>query len=907
MSTSGVRTRFVDLLVRGGGRVTEAELRALIDYARDRGITSGEAKALLQPASYLRTSSALRTRGIGLDAVRLDEGAWAAAEALGEELGISPLFPELPNARPGGAPQPSPGGGKSLGPIATWKLQTSGATVTFTTEAEGKTYPAVVLASPSWKDPEPARDLIAEHGAALGQVTSLAQLAAFARDVVARERAYFEAGGITVRYENERYSIQDARRHGFFEALAAAAARLALPAAERPRVPAVLAAEKERLLCDRDYEMETGSHTNYWPYWRNYRGAIEKLLRQTAPGTDEYLTIKNRLEDIYNRKTVFAYNRQIDEKNIEVTLGGALVYRPPYSPGSGHRASLAQGSDPTAPSYEVLSVAATGLPAGLEKHAGAQVYRDTDAARTLRLDPGGAKLSAGLDRHVQARKVSARDLGLRPFTTGESPRAGIAWDWHHNLEDFQWERHPNIDVAAIEIGWWGHCHNESPLNAMGIDPKRGVTLYRAARGIPAAQAVQTFTADDVWDLFGALTSDHELGYVVRGRLGDHAAEDVEQLKWAGNRNEGGHWFGLVVASPSIQPVYVDAEVTELWHKSDPTKKYDRPEERFRRDLPNADGTFDPNPDWIESSSRDDDEITIDCLGRRMTFTSKYITFGPSGDRVQVQGSVELDPTKDEWVKIGDEIAPSGPRGGKLIEHWYNAKQARYRRAQFDVGADGRRHETYRSDELPVTRAIAAQETTYDSVIDIHDLVTKNMGLPFTFDTSSGLAVWNYPVSRVRIDRTQEAQRTEGGKAYSYTSYHLRYTTMGGPAGEARYIIKRDERGNALRATALDPMPDFAYRNEHWVCAPVTTDQRGEVAQDWWALQAGYLTDPQRQRIVPDLWRRQAAICYASLAAPGGGNMVYAFEAEGGEISVFPDDASFKAAVDADRRRGSNVP
>src|SRR5262245_19693427 len=92
MSTYGVRTRFVDLLVRDEGRVSRAAFTELVAYARERGITAGEAKALLQPAAYLRTSRVLKSHGIGLDDVRLDDDAWTAAAALGQELGIASLF-----------------------------------------------------------------------------------------------------------------------------------------------------------------------------------------------------------------------------------------------------------------------------------------------------------------------------------------------------------------------------------------------------------------------------------------------------------------------------------------------------------------------------------------------------------------------------------------------------------------------------------------------------------------------------------------------------------------------------------------------------------------------------------------------------------------------------------------------
>ncbi len=900
MSTYGVRTRFVDMLVRGGGLVSEAAFTELVAYARERRITSGEAKALLQPADYLRTSRVLKQNGIRIEDVRLDDGAWAVAQALGQELGVAELFPELPNVRPrpapgpGPAPGPVPAGGQSLGTMASWRIETSAAVLTFVTTVGDRVNPALVLSNPAWKDPEPARDLIADHRSALDRVDRLAELVAFVRDVVAGERAYFEADGVATKYRTERYSIQDARRHAFFEALATAAERLRLPAGERARVAAVLDAEKERLLCDRDYEMETGSHKNYWPYWTNYRGAIEKMLKQTAPETDEYFAIKNRLEHIYDHKTVFGFQRQIDEKDLEESIGGALVHRLPYGSGDGHRVSLAPGSYPTAPIYELLSIAPRGLPAELAKHAGAAVYRDTDAAGTLRFDPGGAQVPAALVRHVQARKVAAEELGLRPLAAGEATRARLPGDWNRN---------GGIEVAPIEIGWWGHCHNEAPLNAMGVDPQRGVTMYRAARGVPEAHAVQTFTTEDVWDLFGAFTADHEGGYAVSSSFGMRQTQ-VEVTKFVGSRHDGGHWFLLELDRQGARRVRVDAEVTELWHKSDPTKKYDKPAERFRRDLPNADGTFDPNPDWIAAEATDEDEITIDCLGRRLAFISTYVTFDTSGHRYQHKETIELNPTRDAWVKIADEILSAAQRGGKLAEHWYNPKQARYRRVLVDVAADGARRETARDEPVAVARAMSRQETAYDSVVDIHDFVTKNMGLPFTFDTSSGLAVWNYPVNRVRIDRVGDAERTEGGKRYGYTSYRLQFVTMGGPTGDARYIVKRDEQGNAVRALALDPMPDFAYRNEHWICAPVTPDTRGNTALNVQALEAGYLTDKQRQRLVTDLWRRQAAICYASLAAPGGGDTVYAFEKADGEILIFPDEAAFQAAIDADRRGSS---
>ena len=51
MSVAGVRRRFVNLLAEGRGVVTEAGFRALVDYARERGVTPGERSALLAPGA----------------------------------------------------------------------------------------------------------------------------------------------------------------------------------------------------------------------------------------------------------------------------------------------------------------------------------------------------------------------------------------------------------------------------------------------------------------------------------------------------------------------------------------------------------------------------------------------------------------------------------------------------------------------------------------------------------------------------------------------------------------------------------------------------------------------------------------------------------------------------------------
>jgi hypothetical protein len=293
---------------------------------------------------------------------------------------------------------------------------------------------------------------------------------------------------------------------------------------------------------------------------------------------------------------------------------------------------MAKGSYPTAPVYELLAL-----------RDGTRVYRDGDAL--YRDAAPRVKLTDAEAAEVKARPAPAEELGLRPLREGEPARAGVSYDWN---------RDGGVDITTIDIGWWGHCHNEAPLNAMAVDPKRGVDYYRADPAVPAAAALQHFSAEDIWDVAGALAADHEGGYLARDTMRWRPVE-LERTKFVGSRNDGGHWIELDVARQGARRVRIDAEVTELWHKSDPTKVYPDPAARFRRDLPDEQGGFVPNPDWLSSESGDDDEITVDGLGRKVTVRTTFITFDAKGDRYQAKETVRLDPGVDAFVKLADEI------------------------------------------------------------------------------------------------------------------------------------------------------------------------------------------------------------------------------------------------------------
>jgi len=323
--------------------------------------------------------------------------------------------------------------------------------------------------------------------------------------------------------------------------------------------------------------------------------------------------------------------------------------------------------------------------------------------------------------------------------------------------------------------------------------------------------------------------------------------------------------------------------------------------RFRRDIENPDGTFSPNPDWVNASGSDDQTIAVDAAKRRMTVKSKYITFDKSGDRVEQEDQLVLDPSKDAFVKLADEITDRyADGGGKLTEHWYNPKTGQYQAVIQDLRAADKfqKKELSRAQPVPCKEVTAMQETTYDSVMQIHDFVTADMGLPFTFDTASGMAVWNYPVSEMRIDLVTRVEKSEAGKNFTYSTYRMKYDTMGGPSGDVKYIIKRDETGRMVRAVALDPMPDFAFRHERWVCAPICLDNTGGQAYNVRGLDAGYLTDKARSKLEPALWQRQATILFAALSDKTAAAGAFVYEDEKGQLLSFANQADYDAAVNA---------
>ena len=242
----------------------------------------------------------------------------------------------------------------------------------------------------------------------------------------------------------------------------------------------------------------------------------------------------------------------------------------------------------------------------------------------------------------------------------------------------------------------------------------------------------------------------------------------------------------------------------------------------------------------------------------------------------------------------------------MLEHYFNAKTGQYKSTTVSYTKENefKAEQVSTTEPVAVTSTNHVTETQYDSAEAVYDYFMDNPGLPKTYDTTSGKAVWNYPIYREKLDVVKEVTKDEDGSAYTYRTFRLAYESMGGPNKTQSFILKYDESGAVVDSCALDPMPDFAYRNDHWVAAPITTDSRGRTAFNVMALNKGYLIR-QGGNSIDDietaLWKTEAALLYASLTEATPKDHAYILETADGTFLSFENKTDFDKAVAAHKK------
>ena len=341
---------------------------------------------------------------------------------------------------------------------------------------------------------------------------------------------------------------------------------------------------EEDLIVGRRYPMQTGEHTNYWPYWNNYLAPLRKLLAQTPVGSEAFLLVKNRIEDILNHKTVLT-GTAMSTNRTSVSISGALVQRRTYGRGPGQRVSLASGSRPQRPIYEVLNLAVTGLPAEHQSLSGLPVVRYPDGS--LRFDwqgPGvlpvrwGKPLPPALANYLTAQRVPAAELGVRGSSLAR--RRGPASRWtgtRTGASSYRPSRSAGGGTATTKLRSMPWASIRSAVSRC-IGPS-AVTICRArAMARRGNDRCGRDGHGGAADLFGrravGCRGCADLG--SRGRLCDSrqpAQQDDAGRRDAVCRQSQQRW-SLAADRAERRPssrIRVDAEVKQLWHKSDASK------------------------------------------------------------------------------------------------------------------------------------------------------------------------------------------------------------------------------------------------------------------------------------------------------------------------------------------------
>ena len=340
MSTRGVETRFVNVVrdaLENDGVVNEEAMKGLVDYAKRGYFTNGEKRALMQPGGYLSA----KFSEAELARLKLSPEAFEILKALGEESGMD-VLPRLASLIPTGDTNiPTPDApeatalreayaaaiarGKDLGDFTDWSVKTGGSDVKFHTEAIGKKWPALVLDTITFTDPAP-KAIVSERQEAWKGISNLGEFQAFIDAVVKEEDAFLKAEGVDASNINETFGIRNERRQALVREMLDGLRDTGLSVEDRTNAKGLITGMSIKLVANQDYDMKVGSHTNYWPYWNNYAEPLEKMLAQEVEGSDAYKQIKNRLEDIYRRKS--STGRSINERDFEKSSGYTVVYSP---------------------------------------------------------------------------------------------------------------------------------------------------------------------------------------------------------------------------------------------------------------------------------------------------------------------------------------------------------------------------------------------------------------------------------------------------------------------------------------------------------------------------------------------------------------------------------------------------
>jgi hypothetical protein len=419
--------------------------------------------------------------------------------------------------------------------------------------------------------------------------------------------------------------------------------------------------------------------------------------------------------------------------------------------------------------------------------------------------------------------------------------------------------------------------------------------------VEIAKALRMYSSSDSWDIAGALVADHE-GSPAWKTTDTDAPVTLDSSTFVGTRNSGFHQLRLTLADG--QSVEINAEVKSL---VDGAGNVQEPEAIYRANVENEAGSFGKNPLYVKTNPDETNEITVDVVHCAMALEATSLTLDAEGAPLERKSIVEINPDADRFIKVNEELSKFHGEGlgGEVTAHYYNAARRQYRSVVQDVtpGNGFKGEEISRTDLVEVTALHHTADSDYQSVKEIYSSFMDNPGTSWVYDTGSGQAVWNYAVNREKLELLDEVSQSEEGEDYTYRTFNLGYSTVGGPAKSHRFIMKFNSRGRVVDTCALDPMPDFAFHQNRIEAAPISTSLWGAPVYNVNALKKGYLFregETELEGVETALWQRQAAVLFASLTDKTAPDQAFVFEKTDGGLVSFDTEDSFQEAIDANK-------
>jgi|GEM_PF-6926503 hypothetical protein len=581
-------------------------------------------------------------------------------------------------------------------------------------------------------------------------------------------------------------------------------------------------------------EIGHGVAADYHPYSSPYSGGFEVLSGLTKNGVE-----KNAFENLatyVTRKKTTRAGSEIKEWDIERSIGLRVALRTTkesVSPKSGTENNYN-------PQYVVIRLKTEGLPSELSGYAGKAVYK---IGTEIYLDGTATRLPASATAHLRETPVAAKLLTLREFKPGEKKRSMMKFDWMGD---------GTIAETAINTGWWGHCHIEAPLAALGVEAKSRVTLFRESAGKEVT--VGKTAANDL--LFGLFDTSAMYDMTRRG-MGK-----IDQTAFVGQRNdsrEGG--FGDYLSfkgSGRSQPFRV--KIKEVYKRGNSTET-ESLTYAFQERIPGTDANGRPtlvdNPEFLGRDARNRDLHRIGG-DRKVVAEVKYLDFRlesetAAGLTKERRQWTTIDPASQERVFVGSEINRRGTHP-KVTKFYYNPRrraieslswewkrhEGRYQKVllngveageplpgeDFDNLSGRPRFATVRANVtgLELSREVR-KESAHEITAFIGDTIRNKAGA--VMETSPGGPVWNFPLTEaskhgVNVGTT-ESLFSQLDRAVQ--EVHVSVTTTGSDAN-ATVVRRRDANGRVRGAEFRSEFIDFAWAPETYHALPSANGSSG---------------------------------------------------------------------------------